>query len=82
MKKIVIELKGSNLEVLLNSDILITTPEKWDGISSNQHHLTYVKKINLIIIDEIHLLGLELGSINEVIVSLMRYMCHKLKTPI
>ena len=35
MKKIVIELKGPNLEVILNSDIFITTPEKWDDISSN-----------------------------------------------
>ena len=85
MKKNVIELTGDytpDLEVLLNSDILITTPEKWDGISRNWHHRSYVKKVNLIIIDEIHLLGLERGPIIEVIVSRMRYMCHKLKTPV
>jgi len=85
MKKNVIELTGDytpDLEVLLNSDILITTPEKWDGISRNWHHRTYVKKVNLIIIDEIHLLGLARGPIIEVIVSRMRYMCHKLNTPV
>ena len=60
----------------MNSDILITTPEKWDVISRNWLHRTYVKKVNLIIIDEIHLLGLERGPIIEVIVSRMRYMCH------
>ena len=85
MKKNVIELTGDftpDLEILLNSDILITTPEKWDGISRNWHHRAYVKKVNLIIIDEIHLLGLDRGPIIEVIVSRMRYMCHKLKTPV
>ena len=85
MKKNVIELTGDytpDLEVLLNSDILITTPEKWDGISRNWHHRSYVKKVNLIIIDEIHLLGLARGPIIEVIVSRMRYMCHKLNTPV
>ena len=85
MKKNVIELTGDftpDLEILLKSDILITTPEKWDGISRNWHHRSYVKKVNLIIIDEIHLLGLDRGPIIEVIVSRMRYMCHKLKTPV
>ena len=85
MKKNVIELTGDftpDLEILMNSDILITTPEKWDGISRNWLHRTYVKKVNLIIIDEIHLLGLERGPIIEVIVSRMRYMCHKLKTKV
>ena len=85
MKKNVIELTGDftpDLEILMKSDILITTPEKWDGISRNWLHRTYVKKVNLIIIDEIHLLGLERGPIIEVIVSRMRYMCHKLKTQV
>ena len=85
LKKNVIELTGDftpDLEILMNSDILITTPEKWDGISRNWLHRTYVKKVNLIIIDEIHLLGLERGPIIEVIVSRMRYMCHKLKTQV
>ena len=85
MKKNVIELTGDftpDLEILLKSDILITTPEKWDGISRNWHHRSYVKKVNLIIIDEIHLLGLDRGPIIEVIVSRMRYMCHKLNTKV
>ena len=85
LKKNVIELTGDftpDLETLMNSDILITTPEKWDVISRNWLHRTYVKKVNLIIIDEIHLLGLERGPIIEVIVSRMRYMCHKLKTQV
>ena len=38
MKKSVLELNGDNTPDLLalkNADILITTPEKWDGISRN-----------------------------------------------
>ena len=85
LRKNVIELTGDftpDLEMLMKADILITTPEKWDGISRNWHHRAYVKKVNLIIIDEIHLLGLERGPIIEVIVSRMRFMCHKLKTQV
>ena len=85
LKKTVLEISGDftpDLEMLTNSDILITTPEKWDGISRNWHHRIYVKKVALIIIDEIHLLGLERGPIIEVIVSRMRFMANKLNTNI
>ena len=85
LNKTVLEISGDftpDLEMLTNSDILITTPEKWDGISRNWHHRIYVKKVSLIIIDEIHLLGLERGPIIEVIVSRMRFMANKLNTNI
>ncbi len=81
----VIELTGDftpDLKLLLEADILITTPEKWDGISRNWHHRTYVQKVALVIIDEIHLLGLERGPILEVIVSRMRFISEKTKSPI
>ena len=82
INKNVLELTGDftpDLEQLLNADILITTPEKWDGISRNWHHRAYVKKVSIVIIDEIHLLGLERGPVIEVIVSRMRFISHKLK---
>lgn len=37
--------------------VIITTPEKWDGISRSWQTRNYVKQVALIIIDEIHLLG-------------------------
>ena len=45
LKKSVLELTGDvtpDLKALSNSDVLITTPEKWDGISRNWQHRNYV----------------------------------------
>jgi len=63
-----------DISALKDADILITTPEKWDGISRHWHHRSYVQTVGLIIIDEVHLLGLERGPVLEVIVSRMRYI--------
>jgi replicative superfamily II helicase len=72
----VLELTGDvtpDLKSLKNADVLITTPEKWDGISRNWQHRSYVSSVALVIIDEIHLLGQERGPVIEVIVSRMRF---------
>jgi len=85
LNKKVLELTGDytpDLKLLLDADLLITTPEKWDGISRNWHHRTYVQRVSLVIIDEIHLLGLERGPVLEVIVSRMRYIADKTKSSI
>ncbi|THG01808.1 hypothetical protein TEA_006154 [Camellia sinensis var. sinensis] len=63
-----------DLMALLSADIIISTPEKWDGISRNWHSRSYVTKVGLMILDEIHLLGADRGPILEVIVSRMRYI--------
>ena len=45
LKKNVVELTGDytpDIEALLKADILITTPEKWDGISRNWNNRAYV----------------------------------------
>ncbi|CAA0836045.1 U5 small nuclear ribonucleoprotein helicase [Striga hermonthica] len=75
--KHMVELTGEytpDLTALLAADIIISTPEKWDGISRNWHTRGYVKKVGLMILDEIHLLGADRGPILEVIVSRMRYI--------
>ncbi|XP_010546203.1 PREDICTED: DExH-box ATP-dependent RNA helicase DExH14 [Tarenaya hassleriana] len=75
--KEMVEMTGDytpDLVALLSADIIISTPEKWDGISRNWHTRSYVKKVGLVILDEIHLLGAERGPILEVIVSRMRYI--------
>ena len=77
MKKVVLELTGDytpDIKALKKADLLITTPEKWDGISRNWQHRSYVQQVALVIIDEIHLLGQERGPVIEVIVSRMRYI--------
>jgi replicative superfamily II helicase len=51
------------LEQLKKADILIVTPEKWDSISRGWKKREYVKKVELVVIDEIHLLGVERGPV-------------------
>jgi activating signal cointegrator complex subunit 3 len=73
----VVELTGDvtpDLMLLNQADIIITTPEKWDGITRGWAQRDYVQKVGLMIIDEIHLLGVDRGPILEIIVSRMRYI--------
>ena len=80
LRKSVLELTGDvtpDLKALQRADVLITTPEKWDGISRNWQHRSYVSAVALVVIDEIHLLGQERGPVIEVIVSRMRYISEQ-----
>ncbi|KAG9154776.1 hypothetical protein Leryth_014281 [Lithospermum erythrorhizon] len=75
--KKMVEMTGDytpDLTALTSADIIISTPEKWDGISRYWNSRSYVKKVGLVILDEIHLLGADRGPILEVIVSRMRYI--------
>ncbi|XP_078430191.1 U5 small nuclear ribonucleoprotein helicase isoform X2 [Wolffia australiana] len=75
--KKMVEMTGDitpDLLALLSADIIICTPEKWDGISRSWKNRAYVTKVGLMILDEIHLLGADRGPILEVIVSRMRYI--------
>ncbi|UKJ88034.2 DEAD-box helicase [Theileria orientalis] len=67
-------------------NIIITTPEKWDGISRHWKRRKLVTKVGLIIFDELHLLGESRGATIESIVARqhvinqttnfkMRYVC-------
>ncbi|KAK0079487.1 hypothetical protein PV325_001204 [Microctonus aethiopoides] len=70
--KRVIELTGDvtpDIRDIGRADVIVTTPEKWDGISRSWQTRNYVQKVALIIIDEIHLLGEDRGPVLEVIVS-------------
>ncbi|GMH17017.1 hypothetical protein Nepgr_018858 [Nepenthes gracilis] len=83
--KKMVEMTGDytpDLMALLSADIIICTPEKWDGISRNWHARSYVKKVGLMILDEIHLLGADRGPILEVIVSRMRYISSQTEQPV
>ncbi|GAB4846226.1 activating signal cointegrator 1 complex subunit [Ancistrocladus abbreviatus] len=83
--KAMVEMTGDytpDLMALLSADIIISTPEKWDGISRNWHSRSYVKKVGLMILDEIHLLGADRGPILEVIVSRMRYISSQTDCPV
>eukprot|EP00898_Chlorokybus_atmophyticus_P000832 jgi/Chlat1/174/Chrsp1S03247 len=79
------ELTGDHtpdLRALLAADIIVTTPEKWDGISRNWQNRSYVKKVGLVVIDEIHLLGADRGPVLEIIVSRMRCIAARTNCPV
>ncbi|KAK8643986.1 hypothetical protein V6N13_013263 [Hibiscus sabdariffa] len=66
--KEMVEMTGDytpDLMALLSADIIISTPEKWDGISRNWHSRKW---------DEIHLLGADRGSILELKERLYLYL--------
>ncbi|KAI8147505.1 Sec63 Brl domain-containing protein [Fennellomyces sp. T-0311] len=82
MNKKLVELTGDvtpDLKTIEAADIIITTPEKWDGISRSWQTRSYVRKVSCVIIDEIHLLGGDRGPILEVIVSRMNYIGSQLE---
>lgn len=75
-----VELTGDNTpdtRTIRDANIIITTPEKWDGISRSWQTRAYVRQISLVIIDEIHLLGGDRGPILEIIVSRMNYIASQ-----
>ena len=79
----IVEMTGDvtpDIRALMGADIIVTTPEKWDGISRNWQSRGYVRTVGLVIMDEIHLLGADRGPILEVIVSRMRYISEQTKS--
>ena len=66
---------------LQKCDVIITTPEKWDGVSRQFHTRDYVRQTKLLIIDEIHLLGEDRGPVLEAVVSRMRYISSLSREP-
>ncbi|PQE24272.1 Sec63 Brl domain-containing protein [Rutstroemia sp. NJR-2017a BVV2] len=80
-----VELTGDNTpdtRTIRDADIIITTPEKWDGISRSWTTRSYVRQVSLVIIDEIHLLGGDRGPILEIIVSRMNYIAAETKNSV
>ena len=54
---------------IAETQIIVTTPEKWDVITRKANDLTYTNLVRLVIIDEIHLLHDDRGPVLESIVS-------------
>ena len=80
-----VELTGDNTpdtRTIRDADIIVTTPEKWDGISRSWQTRSYVQQVSLVIIDEIHLLGGDRGPILEIIVSRMNYIASQKKNSV
>lgn len=54
---------------IADTQIIVTTPEKWDIITRKATDTSYTKLVRLIIVDEIHLLHDERGPVLESIIS-------------
>ena len=54
---------------IADTQIIVTTPEKWDVITRKSTDMSYTNLVRLIIIDEIHLLHDDRGPVLESIVS-------------
>jgi pre-mRNA-splicing helicase BRR2 len=54
---------------IADTQIIVTTPEKWDVITRKSTDLSYTNLVRLIIIDEIHLLHDDRGPVLESIVA-------------
>ncbi|XP_037940900.1 activating signal cointegrator 1 complex subunit 3 [Teleopsis dalmanni] len=83
--KKVVELTGDttpDIQAIHDAQIIVTTPEKWDGISRSWQTREYVKNVVLIVIDEIHLLGEDRGPVIEVIVSRTNFITSHTRQPI
>jgi len=66
------ELSGdSNLtrQQIMDTSVIVTTPEKWDIITRKSDDRTYTQLVRLVIIDEIHLLHDDRGPVLESLVS-------------
>ncbi|XP_020102625.1 DExH-box ATP-dependent RNA helicase DExH12-like [Ananas comosus] len=71
----VVELTGetaTDLKLLEKGQIIISTPEKWDALSRRWKQRKHVQQVSLFIVDELHLIGGEMGPVLEIIVSRMR----------
>ncbi|XP_078504501.1 activating signal cointegrator 1 complex subunit 3 [Lissotriton helveticus] len=83
--KKVVELTGDvtpDMKSIAQADLIVTTPEKWDGISRSWQNRSYVQKVVILIIDEIHLLGDERGPVLEVIVSRTNFISSHTEKPV
>uniref|UniRef100_A0AAR2IX77 Activating signal cointegrator 1 complex subunit 3 n=1 Tax=Pygocentrus nattereri TaxID=42514 RepID=A0AAR2IX77_PYGNA len=81
----VIELTGDvtpDMRAIAQADLIVTTPEKWDGVSRSWQNRSYVQKVSILIIDEIHLLGEDRGPVLEVIVSRTNFISSHTSKPV
>ncbi len=54
---------------IAETQIIVTTPEKWDVISRKSTDTSYTNLVRLLIVDEIHLLHDDRGAVLEAIIS-------------
>ncbi|XP_076951911.1 DExH-box ATP-dependent RNA helicase DExH12-like [Bidens hawaiensis] len=64
----------TDLKLLENGQVIISTPDKWDALSRRWKQRKHVQQVSLFIVDDLHLVGGQNGHVLEIIVSRMRYI--------
>lgn len=88
----ILELSGDThhgKKALDQADVLVCTPEKWDlisrgwrgdvGVDEVSDAKSFVKRVRLLVIDEVHLLGEDRGAVLEAIVSRTRFISRHIE---
>ncbi|KAG7088489.1 hypothetical protein E1B28_012477 [Marasmius oreades] len=65
---------SADLRLLEKGDVIICTPSQWDVISRRWRQRKNVQNLALLIADEVHLVGGDVGPTYEVIISRTRYV--------
>ncbi|GJZ43702.1 U5 small nuclear ribonucleoprotein 200 kDa helicase, partial [Tanacetum coccineum] len=68
---------ATDLKSLEKSQIIISTPDRWDALSRRWKQRKHVQQVSLFIVDELHLIGGLGWPVLEVIVSRMRYIASQ-----
>lgn len=65
---------SADLRLLEKGDVIVCTPSQWDVLSRRWRQRKNVQNLGLLIADEIQMVGREVGSTYEVVVSRTRYV--------
>lgn len=73
---------STDLKLLAKGQIIVTSPEKWDVLSRRWKQRKNVQNVNLVIADELQMIGGENGPVYEIVCSRMRFISSQLDKPI
>ena len=83
--KEIVKLTGetsADLELLNRGDLILATPTQWDSLSRQWRRRKNVQLVELLIADQLHILGEHTGYIYEVVVSRMQYISGQTERPL
>lgn len=73
---------AQDLKTLEKSDLILATPSQWDILSRRWQRRRNVKRVTLMIADDVHTVGGLNGYVYESVISRMRYMAAQLDNPL
>ncbi|KAL9072568.1 MAG: hypothetical protein Q9157_005042 [Trypethelium eluteriae] len=70
----------ADLRLLAEADLVLATPPQWDVISRSWQRRKAIQNVQLLIADELHMLGAQNGFVYEAIVSRMQSMVLQIES--